>query len=109
MFYYKKVASTLSLNATREDLEISLRAVTSWLNILESFYYVFRIYPFNSRKIRSLKKEAKLYLIDWSEVGNEGARFENLIVSHLLKFVQFLNGHEGYKINLNYLRNVDKK
>ncbi len=104
-----KVASQLSLNAIREDLGISHRAITSWLNILESFYYHFRIYPYTSKKIRSLKKDAKLFLIDWSEVENEAARFENLIGSHLHKFSNYLNEHEGYRSNLHYLRNVDKK
>jgi predicted AAA+ superfamily ATPase len=104
-----KVASPLSINSIREDLEVSHRAVTSWLNILESFYYHFRIYPFNSRKIRSIKKEPKLYLFDWSEIEEEGPRFENLIASNLLKFVHYLSEYEGFKCNLNYLKNVDKK
>jgi len=34
-----KVASPLSINAVRENLEVSHRAVTSWLSILEVFYY----------------------------------------------------------------------
>jgi predicted AAA+ superfamily ATPase len=104
-----KVASQLSLNAIKENLEISHRAVTSWLNILESFYYHFRIYPYTSKAIRSIKKEPKLFLIDWSEVGNESARFENLIASHLLKLTNYLLEQEGFNIRLNYLRNVDKK
>lgn len=105
----QKVASPLSVNALREDLEVSHRAVNNWLNILEAFYYHFRIYPYHSKKIRSLKKEPKLYLYDWSEIDNEGARFENLIAMHLKKFVHFLNEVEGYKAELNYLKNVDKK
>jgi len=48
-------------------------------------------------------------MFDWSEVEDEGARFENLIASHLLKLVQYLNEYEGYKTSLLYLRNVDKK
>jgi predicted AAA+ superfamily ATPase len=104
-----KVASQLSLNSIREDLGISHRAITSWLNILESFYYHFRIYPYTSKEIRSIKKEPKLFLIDWSEVNDEGARFENLIASHLLKFTNYLFEQEGYKSGLYYLRNVDKK
>lgn len=104
-----KVASSLSLNSLREDLDISHRTVTSWLNILESFYYSFRIYPYNAKSVRSIKKEPKLYLIDWSEVSNEGAKFENLIASHLLKFTDFIYEREGFKAQLFYLRNVDKK
>jgi len=105
----ERVGSPLSINSLREDLEVSHRAVTNWLNILELFYYHFRIYPFNKRKIRSIKKGPKLYLFDWSEVQDESARFENMLASHLLKLVHYLYEYEGYNVKLNYLRNVDKK
>jgi hypothetical protein len=104
-----RVGSCLSLNAIREDLEVSHRAVTNWMDILEAFYYHFRIYPYLAKKIRSLKKEPKLYLWDWSEVQDEANRFENLVASHLLKFVHFLTDHEGYRAELSYLRDVDKR
>ena len=104
-----RVASLLSVNSLREDLEVSHRAVTNWLNILETFYYCFRVYPFIGKNYRSLKKEPKLYLIDWSEISDEAKRFENFIASHLLKLVHFLYDYEGYGMSLNFLRNVDKK
>ncbi len=104
-----KVGSLLSINSIREDLEVSHRAASNWLDILESFYYHFRIYPYAVKTIRSIKKEPKLYLWDWSEIGNPAVRFENLIASHLLKLVHFLNDHDGYKTQLCFLRNVDKK
>jgi predicted AAA+ superfamily ATPase len=104
-----RVGSLLSINSIREDLEVSHRAVSSWLNILEAFYYNFRIFPFARKTVRSIKKEPKLYLWDWSEIENPAARFENLIASHLLKFCHFLNDYEGYKAELHFLRNVDKK
>ena len=104
-----KVGSLLSINSIREELEVSHRAVTNWLSILEQFYYHFRIYPFHQRSIRSIKKEPKLYMFDWSEVEDEAARFENVIASHLLKLIQYLKEYEGYQTALYYLRNVDKK
>ncbi len=104
-----KVGSLLSINSLREDLEVSHRAATAWLDILESFFYHFRIYPFSKQAVRSLKKEPKLYLYDWSEVNDESARFENMTASHLLKFVHFLYDYQGYKAGLYFLRNVDKK
>ncbi len=104
-----KVGSLLSVNAIREDLEVSHRAVTNWLSILEQFYYHFRIYPYHKKSIRSLKKDSKLYMFDWSEIPDEAARFENLVASHLLKFTQYLKEYEGYRAALLYLRNVDKK
>lgn len=105
----EKTGSLLSINSLREDLEVSHRAVSSWLNILESFYYCFRIYPFVGKNFRSLKKEAKLYLWDWSEVENEAVRFENCVASHLLKLIHFLRDYEGHKANLYFLRSVEKK
>lgn len=104
-----KVGSLLSLNAIREDLEVSHRAVTSWMDILDAFYYHFRIYPYAAKKIRSLRKEPKLYLWDWSEVEDGAARFENLIASHLLKFVHFITDNQGHRAELYYLRDVDKR
>lgn len=104
-----RVGSLLSLNVLREDLEVSHRAVTHWMNILEQFYYLFRIYPWHQKGLRSLKKEPKLYLFDWSEIKDEAARFENLIASHLLKLVHYLQEYEGYKAGLHYLRTPDKK
>ena len=105
----ERVGSPLSLNSLREDIGVSHKAISRWLSILESFYYCFRIYPYTKSKIRSIKKEPKLYLIDWSEIEEEAARFENMIATHLLKFVHFMYDSEGYKCELWYLRNVDKK
>ena len=103
-----RAGSLLSINSLREDLGVSFRAASHWIDILETFYYHFRIYPFSAKKIRSLKKEPKLYLWDWSEVEDEAARFENLIASHLLKLVHFITDYEGYKAELYFLRDVDK-
>ncbi len=99
-----KVGALLSVNAIREDLEVSHRAASHWLDILESFYYHFRIYPYTRGAFRSLKKEPKLYLWDWSELEKEPARFENLVASHLLKLVHWLQDSEGHKARLYFLR-----
>lgn len=55
------VGSPLSLNALREDLQVSHQTVSRWMNILERLYSIFRIYPFGDPKIRAVKKEAKHY------------------------------------------------
>ena len=104
-----RVSSLVSLNSLREDLEVSFKSVRLWMDILERFYYIFRIYPYSSRKIKSLKKEPKLYLWDWSEIEDEAKRFENMIACHLLKFVNFLYDIKGYKAQLYYLRDVEKR
>ncbi len=36
---------------------------------------------------RSLRKERKLYLWDWTDIDDPGPRFENMVAAHLLKAV----------------------
>lgn len=103
-----KVGSLLSLNSLREDLSIAHKTVSNWMDILERFYYHFRIYPFTNKKIKSLKKEPKLYLWDWSEItDNNGAKLENVVASHLLKLCHYLHDVNGYKTELCFLRDID--
>jgi len=105
----EKVGSLFSLNSLREDLNVTHKTIALWTDILERFYCHFRIYPFQSSKIKSLRKEPKLYLWDWSEIEREGARFENMVASHLLKFCHFLFDAYGYKAGLYFLRDVEKR
>lgn len=103
-----KVASLLSVNSLTEDLSVSHKTLKRWLDILENVYYHFRIYPFTRSPLRSLKKMPKVYLWDWSQIEDKkGARFENMIACHLLKFCHFLTDTEGYKATLYYLRDVE--
>lgn len=105
----ERVGSLLSLNSIREDLEVSFRAVSHWVDIFEKLYYVFRLYPFASSRIRAIKKQPKLYMWDWAQVPNEGERFENMVASHLLKLCHFLEDTEGHRVELCYLRDSDKR
>ncbi len=100
----ERVGSPLSLNALREDLEVSHRAVSHWADVLERLYFLHRVRPFSSRKIRGLKKRAKAYLWDYTGVEGRGPRFENLVANHLLKFCHALRDREGYDVNLAYIR-----
>ena len=103
-----KVGSLLSLNSLREDIQVAHKTIANWMDILERFYYHFRVYPYAHNKIKSLKKEPKLYLWDWSEVtGNDGAKLENIVASHLLKLCHFLQDVDGYKMDLHFLRDID--
>lgn len=104
-----KVGSLFSLNSLREDLNVTHKTISLWVDILEKFYYHFRIYPFQSKLIKALRKEPKIYLWDWSEIKDENIRLENMIASALLKFCDFLIDTEGYKAKLYYLRDKDQR
>ncbi len=100
----KRVASPLSLSSLSEDVQTSPKTVISWMDLLCRNYYCFRVMPFHHRLERALKKESKYYLWDWSEVEDEGARFENMIASHLLKFCDYYRHVYGIKTRLWYIR-----
>lgn len=105
----QKVGSLFSLNSLREDLKASHKAVSLWVDIFERFYYHYRIYPYQSTLIKSLRKEPKLYLWDWSEIKDEDRKFENMVASSLLKFSHFLYDVQGYKAQLNYIRDKEQR
>lgn len=99
-----RVGSPLSANALREDLEVSHRAVTSWLDVLDRLYHLVRLRPYAARAVRGLRKMPKAYLWDWSLVPERGPRFENLIALHLLKLCHSLADRDGHRAELHFLR-----
>ena len=103
------VGSPLSINGLREDLEVSHATATKWLQILERLYHVYRVTPFGSPKIKSVKKEFKHYHYDWSLVADQGARFENFVGSHLLKWCHWLEDSEGIDMELRYFRDREQR
>jgi predicted AAA+ superfamily ATPase len=83
--------------------------IEKWIQILERVYYCFRISPFIDSRIRPVRKEKKMFLWDWSLIPSEGIRFENLVANQLLKYCDFLEDTEGYKMELKFLRDIDQR
>ena len=83
----ERVGSPLSLNSLSEDLQVSFETVREWLAIFERLYIHFEVLPYTGKIARSLRKSRKIYLFDWSEVTQPGARLENMVAAHLLKAV----------------------
>lgn len=101
------VSSPLSINALREDLQVSHATVANWLDIFTRLYAIFRISPFGASKLRAVKKEQKHYHFDWSLVQTDGARFENMVAVHLLKWVHFEEDTKARHLELRYFRDID--
>jgi hypothetical protein len=101
------VGSPLSINALQEDLRISHKTLSHWIEILERLYAVFRIPPFGAPRIRAVKKEQKHFHFDWSLVPENPQRFENLVACHLLKWTHFEADTKGRDLELRYFRDVD--
>lgn len=103
------VGSPLSVRNLSLLLQVSHESIQRWLAMLDRLYVCFRIAPFGSARIRAVRKEQKLYFWDWSEVPDDGPRFENLVASQLLKYCHWLEDTEGYRMELRFLRDTDKR
>lgn len=103
------VGSPLSVNSLSKLLQVAHESVERWLTIFDRLYLSYRICPFGAKRVRAVKKEKKLYFWDWSRIENPGARFENMVASHLLKYCHFLEDTEGYEMELRYIRDTDKR
>jgi hypothetical protein len=90
-------------------LSASVDSVKRWIAILASFYYCFTLKPWTTNISRSLMKEPKVFLWDWSDIKDVGARTENFIASHLLKAVHFWTDSGLGKYDLYFIRDKDQR
>ncbi len=101
------VGSPLSVNRLARLLQASHESVERWIAILERLYVCYRLAPYGAKAIRAVRKEKKLYFWDWSRVDAGGARFENMVAGHLLKYCHLVEDTEGYAMELRFLRDTD--
>ncbi|HEX4839454.1 MAG TPA: AAA family ATPase [Rhabdochlamydiaceae bacterium] len=103
-----QAAESMDYQSLAKKVRVSVDTVRRWLEVLKSFYYCFSIKPWSKNISRSLIKEPKLYLWDWSLIDEEGHRHENLVASHLLKAVHYWTDRGMGDYELYYLRTKDK-
>jgi predicted AAA+ superfamily ATPase len=105
----ERVGSLLSANSLSEDLSYSVKTIAKWISILEKVYFLFRIQPFSVKMTRAIQKAQKHYHFDWTLVKDEGARFENFVASHLLKWAQFQEDTLGLQTEIKFYRDQDNR
>ncbi len=103
-----RVGGLVALSNLANDIQISPKTAKSWLEILDHMYLTFTIRPYTKSLPRSVQKAPKIYFFDNADViGDEGARFENLVATGLLKRIHFLEDSEGYRCDLCYIRDKE--
>lgn len=103
-----RVGGPVVIKNLAEDLQVSQPTVKHWLEILEKMYFIFLVYPYSENIPRAILKPPKVYFYDNADVeGDSGAKFENLVATHLLKSIHFLEDRDGYRYRLNYLRDKE--
>ena len=104
-----KAGSTFSYNSLREDLQVALDSVRLWTAALVRLYFIYLVRPYAKRIARAIKKEPKVYLWDWSEIEDEGRRFENMMAGHLLKWCHFTQDWGFEPLELHYVRDKEHR
>lgn len=105
----ERVGSPLSVNALREDVDVAYDTAKSWLQALARLYYLFELRPFAGKLARALRREAKVYLFDVTDIDSPGARFENVVALHLLKTVDAWNDRGYGDFALWYVRDKERR
>lgn len=90
-------------------VKVSSPTVQRWMKTLSSLYYCFTIQPWSRNISKSLLKQPKVYLWDWTIAQDPGARNENFVASHLLKATQFWSDAGFGDFGLYYLRDTAKR
>ena len=92
-----------------KSLRVSENTVRVWIQTLESLHYGFTIRPWSQNVARSLLKEPKWYLLDWSGIQDQGKRSETFIACHLLKATMGWMDMGLGKFGLHYVRDKEKR
>jgi hypothetical protein len=105
----QQVGSLANYSSLASSANVAVDTVRRWITMLESLFFCFRLRPWFKNVPKSLRKQPKLFLWDWSMVPDEGARRENLVASHLLKAVHAWTDAGLGDYDLFYLRDKAKR
>jgi predicted AAA+ superfamily ATPase len=99
----------VSYASLSRKIRASEDSIRRWISVLASLYFCFQIRPWSKNISRSILKNPKIYLTDWSLVDDPGARHENFVACHLQKAVNWWQDLGYGTYDLYYLRTKDKR
>ncbi len=105
----KQAGQLVNYSELAKKTHISSETVRRWIETLKALYYCYSIQPWSTNITRSLLKEPKIYLWDWSLVDDVGQRLENFVGSHLLKAVHLWTDRGLGEYGLYFLRDKEQR
>ena len=104
----ERCGQLISYSSLAGAIGASTDSVKRWLGTLEALYFCFALRPWHKNVARSLRKEPKYFLWDWSQASSNGARAENMVASALLKAVHLWTDRGDGDFGLFFLRDKEK-
>jgi hypothetical protein len=105
----ERSGSQLIYSHLANEIQASVDSVRRWIDLLARMHYGFLVRPWFANVARSLRKEPKWFLRDWSGIAGEGARAETFVACHLLKAVETWTDLGLGDYELRYLRDTQKR
>ncbi len=91
------------------QIGMSFDTLRRWVDLLGRLHFGFLVRPWFKNVTKSLRKEPKWFLRDWSGISDAGARAETMVACHLLKCVEGWTDMGLGKFELRYLRDKLKR
>jgi predicted AAA+ superfamily ATPase len=105
----ERSAHQLVYSNLAQEINVAVDTIKRWVDLLERLHYGFLVRPWFKNVSRSLRKEPKWFLRDWSGLADDGARAETLVACHLLKAVEGWTDLGLGAFELRYLRDKQKR
>lgn len=104
-----RVGGLIHIANLANDVQVSPATVRHWIEIFEKMYLIFVVRAHVGKLPRATQKPIKVYFFDNSDViGDEGALFENLVATHLLKICHFRQDYAGEIWEIKYVRDKER-
>jgi len=91
-----------------KEVRVSIDTARRWVEVLRNLHLGFLVRPWFKNVSRSLRKEPKWFLRDWSSIDDVGDRSETFVGCHLLKAVEGWTDLGLGDFQLGYLRDKEK-
>jgi predicted AAA+ superfamily ATPase len=105
----ERSAQQLIYSNLANEIQTSVDSVKRWVDLFARMHFGFLVRPWFTNVAKSLRKEPKWFLRDWSGVTDEGARAETFAACHLLKAVETWTDLGFGAFELRYLRDKQKR
>lgn len=105
----ERSADQLVYSSIASEIQTSLDTVRRWVETLCGLHVGFLLRPWFKNVSRSLRKEPKWFLRDWSQITDPGKRVETFVACHLLKAVEGWTDLGLGEFHLGYLRDKERR
>ncbi len=99
----------LTYSSLATEVQTSIDTIRRWISTLCHLQMGFLVRPWFRNVARSLRKEPKWFLRDWSALDDPGARAETFVACHLLKAVEGWTDLGLGTFDLGYLRDKERR